>query len=196
MSLNLTKGESLNLQKVAPGLSEVIFGAGWDKPAGGKADLDLSVFALDANGKCRSQDDMIFYGSTKNASDQPSNKAGTIVSSGDNRTGEGEGDDEQIRAGLTTMDTAITKLVAVLTRTSDDGAKQIALGDVPNASVRALNADGEAELAKFSVAGNPTAMSLTLAEVSREADGTFSFKAIGEYSQDDLGALAAKYGIA
>lgn len=206
MSLNLNKGGSLSLTKAAPQMTEMVFGAGWDKPANGKADLDLTVIALGADGKCRSEDDFIYFGATKDKDGNPvdakvlgalpRNKAGTIVSTGDNRTGEGDGDDEQIRVHLSTLDTGITKLIAVLTRTSEDGQAQIALGDVPNASVRALNAEGEVELAKFNVAGNPDAKSLTLAEVTREADGSFTFKAVGEYSSDDLGVLMAKYGVA
>lgn len=204
MSLKLIKGGSLSLTKTAPQMTETVFGAGWDKPENEKVDLDLSVFALGVDGKVRSDDDVIYFLATKDADGNPvdpktpgalpRNKAGTIVSTGDNRSGEGDGDDEQIRVNLKDLDAGVKKLVAVLTRTSEDGQNQIALGNVQNASVRALNAEGEVELAKFDVVGNPAAMSLILAEVTREDDGTFTFKAVGEYSQDDLGALFAKYG--
>jgi len=184
MSINLTKGGTLNLTKEAPNLKEVMFGAGWDAPEGKEIDLDLSLFALGENGKCRSDDDMIYYG-------HQANKDATLKSSGDNRTGAGDGDDETIAAHLEKLDPAIKKLVVVLTR-YDNGV--VALGEVSNAYIRAVNKDGDKELAKFSLAGEPNAKSLTLGELSREADG-WHFKAVGQYSPEGLDALSTKYGL-
>lgn len=186
MAINLTKGQSINLAKEAPGITGVMFGAGWDKPEGQKVDLDLSVFAL-TNGKCASKDDMIFYGHQKGA-------GGNIVSSGDNRSGEGDGDDETVTAALEKLPATVTELVAVLTRCSEDGQKQIALGDVPNAYIRAINPTGNKEVAKFEVKGNPTAKSLNLGKLVRGANG-WEFTAVGEYSDKDLGDLSTQYGL-
>lgn len=180
----MTKGSTLNLTKEAPGLKDVIFGAGWDAPEGKEVDLDLSLFALGENGKCRNDNDMIYYGHQKNSDS-------TLQSSGDNRTGAGDGDDETISAKLETLDPAIKKLVIVLTRYEGGG---VALGEVSNAYIRAVNKADSKELAKYSLAGSPASKSLTLGEMTREADG-WHLKAVGEYSADDLDALSKKFGL-
>lgn len=187
---NMSKGSTLNLSKEAPGLKDVMFGAGWDAPEGKDIDLDLSVFALGENGKCRADDDMVYYGSPK-VNGKPTGANGKIASSGDNRTGAGDGDDETISANLDSLDSAIKKLVVVLTRYDNGDA---ALGEVSNAYIRAVNNADSKELAKYSLAGQPDAKSLTLGELSREADG-WHFKAIGEYSPKGLSELSTQYGL-
>lgn len=192
--MQLSKGQKINLTKAtgSTGLSTGFFGAGWDAPDGAKVDLDLSVIALDTNGKCRSEDDFVFYGSdARSPADTASNKAGTIVSNGDNRTGDGDGDDEQIKVNFAALDPSITKLVAVLTRY--DGG-EVELGSVNNAFIRAVNDAGNAELAKYDVPNAPGTKSIVFAEATREADG-WHLKALGETSTDGLSGLMRRFGL-
>lgn len=186
MPVTLTKGQSVNLTKEAPGLTDVMLGAGWDMAAGGgKVDLDLSIFALDINNKCRSSDDFIYFGHQKNT-------AKTLESSGDNRTGAGDGDDETIDAKLAKLDPAIIKLVVVLTR-YDSG--HVKMGAVDNAFIRAVNKTDGKELARFEVKGDANAKSLMFGELSRVAEG-WQFTAVGTYGPDTLETLAEKYNAA
>ncbi len=192
--MQLSKGQKVNLTKATgtTGLTTGFFGAGWDAPDGDKVDLDLSVIALDSNGKCRSEDDFVFYGSdARSPNNTASNKAGTIVSTGDNRTGEGDGDDEQMKINFAALDPAITKLVAVLTR-YDNGETE--LGSVNNAFIRAVNDAGSTELAKYDVPNVPGTKSIVFAEATREADG-WHLKALGETSTEGLSGLMRRFGI-
>lgn len=185
MSVNLSKGETLNLTKATPALTSIFFGAGWDMKGGKAVDLDLSVFALDANGKCRSKDDMIYYG-------HKSNTAGSILSSGDNLTGEGEGDDEVVTVKLDQLPADIKEVVAVITRYDGGG---VVLGEVDNAFCRIVDQVSTKELAKTEVKGNPAdSKSLTFMRVVREADGWHAH-AVNEFGTADLGGLSNKYGL-
>ena len=95
MGVSLSKGGNVSLDKVAPGLTKIVVGLGWDARStdGAEFDLDASVFLLKADGKARSEADFIFYNNPKSAE-------GAVVHSGDNRTGAGEGDDEQVLVDL------------------------------------------------------------------------------------------------
>ena len=96
MSISLTKGQKIDLTKGNPGLSKILVGLGWDvnKYDGGAAfDLDASAFLLGANGKLQDPKDMVFFNNLKHSS-------GSVIHTGDNLTGEGEGDDEQIKVDL------------------------------------------------------------------------------------------------
>src|SRR5688572_15884142 len=106
MALTLTKGSSLSLTKEAPGLVRTRVGLGWDaRSTDGKAfDLDASALLLGADGKVRSNDDFIFY-------KQLSDAAGSVIHQGDNLTGEGDGDDEQITVDLSKIPADIEKVV-------------------------------------------------------------------------------------
>src|SRR4030095_7749093 len=96
MAVSLSKGGNVNLSKEAPGLSNIVVGLGWDARAtdGAAFDLDASAFLLKSDGKVRSDSAFIFYNNLKSVE-------GSIEHTGDNTTGEGEGDDEQIKVALT-----------------------------------------------------------------------------------------------
>lgn len=183
MPVNLTKGQSVNLTKEAPGLKAVVAGAGWDvAESAGSVDLDLMAFALDTNGKVRSEDDAIYFNQLQNA-------AGTIQHTGDNRTGEGDGDDEKIKVNLAGLDPAITKLALVLHSFSGQD-----LSVVQNAFARVVNQDGEAELTRFAITGGTSGKTLYMGEFARVADG-WEFKATGEFTTEAIKDVFAKYGV-
>ena len=98
MPINLSKGQKVDLTKKNPGLKKIMVGLGWDVNAfdsGSDFDLDAAAFMLGANGKCPTEKEFIFYGNLKHASE-------SVIHMGDNLTGEGEGDDEQIMIDLST----------------------------------------------------------------------------------------------
>lgn len=183
MPVNLTKGDSVNLTKEAPGLKSILAGAGWDVNDGvGEIDLDLMIFALDTNGKCRSADDAIFFNHKTGA-------AGKIVHSGDNRTGAGDGDDESISVDLTGLDAGVSKLAIVLHSYSGQD-----LSVVKNAFVRVVNKDGDTEIARYDITGGTSGKTLYLGELNR-VDAGFEFKATGDVTGEELASVFAKYGL-
>src|SRR4051812_26394594 len=111
MSISLSKGQKIDLTKTNPGMTKVVVGLGWDtnKYDGGKDfDLDASVFCLNAAGKAASEKDFIFYNNTQNAS-------GSVVHTGDNLTGEGDGDDEQVKVNLSAVPAEVEKISFCIT---------------------------------------------------------------------------------
>ena len=110
MAISLQKGGNVSLSKQAPGLKRVCFGLGWDvrKTDGSAFDLDASAFVLDGNGKVLSDQHFVFYNNTRDPS-------GAVTHKGDNRTGEGEGDDEVIEIGLDSMEASAAKVAFVVT---------------------------------------------------------------------------------
>ena len=108
-TLSLSKGSNLSLTKADPGLERAMIGLGWDPrtTSGDAFDLDASALLLSSNGKVRSQADFIFY-------NQLATPDGAVVHQGDNRTGEGEGDDEQILIDLTLLADDVDRIVIVV----------------------------------------------------------------------------------
>ncbi len=111
MAINLSKGQKIDLTKGNAGLDKILVGLGWDTnkyDGGSDFDLDASIFLLDGNGKCASDGDFIFY-------NQPKNVNGSVVHSGDNTTGAGDGDDETIKVTLSTVPANIEKISVCIT---------------------------------------------------------------------------------
>jgi tellurium resistance protein TerD len=211
MAINLQKGQTIDLRKNDKGedvydLSQVTIGLGWDvrqaktgffgKLLGGKEeeyDLDAIAFLLDSNGKVANlgrtirvgnqtkglfEGDIIFFNSLKHPS-------GQIWLTGDNRTGAGEGDDEQIIVRLNTLDEKYQKIVFLVTIYQGRQNNQH-FGKVENAFIRAVDARGK-EIAKFSLSGNESMngmCSMVFSELYRH-NGEWKFRAIGEANQTD-----------
>ena len=134
MAISLKKGQKVDLTKTNPGLKEVLIGLGWDtnKYDGGKDfDLDSSVFLLGANNKVASDDDFVFYGNLKH-------KSGAVEHMGDNLTGAGEGDDEQIKIDLSKVPAEVEKIDFTVTIYEAEERKQN-FGQVENAFIRVVN---------------------------------------------------------
>ncbi|MFV3334783.1 TerD family protein [Pseudomonas sp. NY15437] len=189
MAVSLTKGSNVSLSKEAPGLSEVIVGLGWDPRVtdGTEFDLDASVFVTGESGKVLNDASFIFYNNKKSAD-------GSIEHLGDNRSGQGDGDDEQVNVKLTGLAADVKKLVFAVTIHDADARKQ-SFGQVSNAYIRVLNkADGK-EIARYDLSEDAsTETAMIFGELYRHND-EFKFKAIGQGFAGGLKPLAEAHGV-
>lgn len=189
MAISLQKGQNVSLSKQAPGLKKARFGLGWDlrKTDGSAFDLDASAFVLDANGKVLSDQHFVFYNNAKDPS-------GAVVHLGDNRTGEGAGDDEvvEIELGLMTPNAAKVSFVVTI---HDAEARKQNFGQVANAYIRALNADGDQEIARYDLSEDAsTETAMIFGELYRSNE-EWKFKAIGQGYAGGLAAVARDFGV-
>ena len=144
MPVNLQKGQKVSLTKGNPGLKNVIVGLGWDVnqfDTGADFDLDAAAFLLSDSGKASSSDDFVFYGNLKHAS-------GSVQHMGDNLTGVGDGDDEQIRIDLSLVPASITKIAFTVTIYEAEARRQN-FGQVNNAFIRIYKEDTGEELLRY-----------------------------------------------
>jgi tellurium resistance protein TerD len=218
MPINLVKGQTIDLRKNENGsdydLSTVTIGLGWDvrkktglfsKLLGGNEeeyDLDAVAFLLDSNGKVANigrtaqingrnigwyEGDIIYFNSMRHPS-------GKIWLTGDNRTGAGDGDDEQIIVKLDSLDQKYEKIVFLVAIYQGKKNNQH-FGMIDNAFIRAVDGKGK-EIAKFSLSGNSTynqMCSMVFSEVYRK-EGSWKFRAIGEpHSTDNFLDLLKSY---
>lgn len=189
MAVSLSKGGNISLTKEAPGLTNILVGLGWDARVtdGTDFDLDASVFICGEDGKVLSDDHFIFY-NNKNSPD------GSVEHTGDNRTGEGDGDDEAVKINLSNVPVDVKKLVFAVT-IHEAAARSQNFGQVANAFMRVLNQDGDKEIARYDLSEDysiETAM--IFGEVYRHND-EWKFKAIGAGFEGGLGPLASTYGV-
>ncbi|KWB49621.1 chemical-damaging agent resistance protein C [Burkholderia ubonensis] len=189
MAVSLSKGGNVSLSKEAPGLSEVLVGLGWDPRVtdGTEFDLDASIFVTGDSGKVLSDAGFIFYNNKKSAD-------GTIEHLGDNRSGQGEGDDEQVVVKLTGLAAGVKKLVFAVTIHDAESRKQ-SFGQVSNAYIRVVNkADGK-EIARYDLSEDAsTETAMIFGELYRHND-EFKFKAIGQGFAGGLKPLAEAHGV-
>ncbi|MDZ8259299.1 TerD family protein [Nostoc sp. ChiQUE01b] len=158
MGINLQKGQRISLSKEAPGLTKLMCGLGWDitKRSGGgffgafsnasDFDLDASVICLDKNGKITDIGNIVYFGNL-------SHKSGAITHLGDNLTGAGEGDDEQVLVDLARLPKDIVKLVFTV-NIYDCITRKQEFAQVKNAFVRLVNTSNNQELAKYHLSGS------------------------------------------
>ncbi len=189
MGISLQKGGNVSLDKVAPGMTKLLIGLGWDERStdGVDFDLDASLFLLKQDGKVREDSDFIFYSNL-------TSKCGSIVHQGDNLTGSGEGDDECIKVELPKIPTDINKLSVVVT-IHDAQARNQNFGQVSNAFVRIVNDETNEEVARYDLSEDysiETAM--IFGEIYRHS-GEWKFKAIGQGFEGGLRALALGFGV-
>ena len=190
MAISLQKGGNVNLSKEAPGLKKMTIGLGWDTRAtdGAGFDLDGAVFLLNTTGKVRSDADFIFYNNLKSAD-------GSIVHSGDNLTGAGEGDDETVSIDLSSVPADIDKIVVGVTIHEAESRGQN-FGMVSKAFIRCINADGGTEIARYDLSEDgSTEAAMVFGEVYRNG-ADWKFRAIGQGFQGGLGPLAKSFGVA
>lgn len=190
MTVSLAKGQRVSLEKVAPGLSEVFVGLGWDVKAtdtGLDFDLDASVFLLGANEKLISDKHFIFY---NNLVSPDPNKS--VQHTGDNLTGLGEGDDEVIKINLKKVPEEVKKIVITVTIHEAQQRRQN-FGQVQNAFVRIVNAQNEQEAVRYDLVEDYSIeTALIMAELYRK-DGQWSLNAVGSGYQGGLQALLDRY---
>ncbi len=189
MAVSLSKGGNVSLTKEAPGLSEVIVGLGWDPRVtdGTEFDLDASVFITGETGKVLDDASFIFYNNMKSAD-------GSVEHQGDNRSGEGEGDDEQVTVNLNSLSTDVKKLVFAVTIHEADGRNQN-FGQVSNAFIRVVNKGDGKEITRFDLSEDAsTETAMIFGELYRH-NNEFKFKAIGQGFAGGLKPLAEAHGV-
>ncbi len=189
MAISLQKGGNVNLSKEAPGMKKMLVGLGWSMRStdGDAFDLDGSVFLLGAGGKVRSDADFVFYNQNKSSD-------GSVVHSGDNRTGEGEGDDESITVELDKVPADVEK-IAVCVTIHDAEAKRQNFGMVASAYVRCVDAVSNVEVARYDLSEDASVeAAMIFGEIYRH-NGEWKFKAIGQGFQGGLGPMAKNFGV-
>ncbi len=188
--LTLSKGSNLSLTKADPGLKRAMVGLGWDPrtTAGEAFDLDASALLIGSNGKVRSQDDFIFY-------NQLQAKDGSVVHQGDNRTGEGEGDDEQILIDLGLLAADVERVVIVVSIDEAESRRQN-FGQVRDAFCRVVNQDSDQEVVRYDLSEDAAAeTSMIFAEIYRSG-AEWKFRAVGQGYATGLRGIATDFGIA
>jgi tellurium resistance protein TerD len=190
MGVNLTKGQKVSLTKNNPGLKKLVVGLGWDVNSfdtGGDFDLDAAAFLLADTGKVSRQEDFVFFGNLKDPS-------GSVEHLGDNLTGAGDGDDEQIKINLATVPANVSRIVFTVTIYDAETRRQN-FGQVNNAFIRIYNEESGEEMLRYDLGED---FSIETAAVFGELyknNGEWKFNAIGSGYQGGLAALCANYGI-
>ncbi len=190
MPINLSKGQKVDLTKGNPGLKNVMVGLGWDVNAfdsGADFDLDAAAFMVGSNGKCPTEKEFVFYGNLEHPS-------GAIKHMGDNRTGDGEGDDEQIEVNLADIPANIEKIAFTATIYDAETRRQN-FGQVSNAYIRLVNVDTNEEIIRYDLGEDfSIETAVVVGEIYRH-NGEWKFNAIGSGFQGGLAALCGHYGI-
>lgn len=190
MAVSLAKGGNVSLSKEAPGLTAVTVGLGWDvrKTDGQDFDLDASAFVVGPDENVLSDAHFVFY-NNKTSPD------GAVVYGGDNRTGEGEGDDETIKVDFSKLPQNAKKVVVAVTIHEGQERGQN-FGLISNAFARVINnADGK-ELARFDLSEDSSMnAAMIFVELYRGAHGDIKVKAIGEGWASGLAGLAGSMGV-
>lgn len=190
MTINLSKGQRIDLTKTNPGLKKAIIGLGWDtnKYSGGyDFDLDASAFLVGTDGKVINEKDFIFYNNLQGAN-------GSVIHTGDNRTGEGEGDDEQLIIEFDKVPTHVDK-VAITVTIHDALQRAQNFGQVSNAFVRLVNEETNEEVLRYDLAEEfSIETAIVVCEIYRHGS-EWKFSAVGSGFQGGLAALCANYGL-
>ncbi|MCD7034706.1 TerD family protein [Metabacillus sp. GX 13764] len=190
MGIQLAKGQRIDLTKTNPGLTKAIIGLGWDTnlySGGFDFDLDASAFLADANGKVQNDEEFIFYNNLKSPT-------GAVEHTGDNRTGEGEGDDEQIIIDFSLIPAHVEKIGITVTIHDAEQRKQN-FGQVSNAFVRVVNPDTNDEILRFDLGEDfSIETAVVVCELYKHA-GEWKFNAIGSGFSGGLAALCRNYGL-
>ncbi|QVY60079.1 TerD family protein [Cytobacillus gottheilii] len=190
MAVSLSKGQKVDLTKTNPGLSKVIVGLGWDvnKYDGGHDfDLDSSVFLLAETGKVASDSDFVFYNNTTGGN-------GSVVHTGDNRTGEGDGDDEQVKVDLSAVPQSVSKISFTIT-IHDGESRNQNFGQVSNSYVRIVSEDSGEELIRYDLGEDFSIETAVVVGELYRHNGEWKFSANGSGYQGGLAALAKDFGL-
>lgn len=189
MSVSLSKGGNVSLSKEAPGLRAVIVGLGWDArtTSGADFDLDASALMLNSSGKIVSDQHFVFFNNLKSPD-------GSVEHTGDNLTGEGEGDDEQIKVNLASVPADVDKIVFPVSIYDAEGRGQ-SFGQVRNAFIRIVNQDGNAEIARYDLSEDAsTETAMVFGEVYRSGS-EWKFRAVGQGYTTGLRGIAQDFGV-
>lgn len=190
MSINLSKGQKVDLTKGNPGLKCVMVGLGWDVNAfdsGADFDLDAAAFMIGADGKCPTEKEFVFYGNLKHVSN-------AVTHMGDNLTGEGDGDDEQIRVELSKIPENISKIAFTVTIYDAETRRQN-FGQISNAFIRIVDEATGTELIRYDLAEDFSIETAVVVGEMYKHESEWKFNAIGSGFQGGLAALCGHYGI-
>lgn len=189
MGVSLKKGGNVSLTGSVPKLKSVKIGLGWEarETAGTDFDLDASLFMVGSSGKVRSDHDLIFYG-------QLESPCKSVHHTGDNRTGDGDGDDEELHVFLEKVPKAIDRLVVAVTIHDADNRGQN-FGQVREAFIRIVDLDSDTEIARFDLSEDySTETAMVFGEVYRRND-EWKFRAVGQGYSGGLEVLCGQYGV-
>ena len=199
MAVNLQKGQKISLTKENPGLKNVMVGLGWDEAqkSGGllgalfggnqnNIDCDASAILLDSNGKLTDNKDVVYFGNLFHSSK-------TVKHMGDNLTGAGDGDDEQIFVDLGGIPQNYSKIVFVVNIFDSKGRKQN-FGMIKNAFIRLVDSDKKTEICRYDLSENYDGMTAMIFGEMYRHDGEWKFSAIGQGTRDScIEELAKRY---
>jgi tellurium resistance protein TerD len=189
VGVSLTKGGNVSLTKEAPGLTAVTVGLGWDvrTTTGTEFDLDASAIVTNAEGKVLSDKHFIFFNNLTSPD-------GTVEHTGDNLTGEGEGDDEQVKVNLAGLPAEVDKVVFAVSIYDADARSQ-SFGQVRNAFIRVVNQAGGAELARYDLTEDAsTETAMVFGELYRNG-ADWKFRAVGQGYASGLAGIARDFGV-
>jgi tellurium resistance protein TerD len=189
MSVSLTKGGNVSLTKQAPNLTAVVVGLGWDARTtdGQGFDLDASAIACKTDGKVASDQYFVFFNNLTSPD-------GSIEHTGDNITGEGEGDDEQIKVNLAAVPAELDKVVFPVSIYDAESRGQ-SFGQVRNAFIRIVDQNGGAELARYDLSEDAsTETAMVFGELYRNGS-EWKFRAVGQGYSSGLSGIARDYGV-
>ena len=190
MPISLKKGQKVSLTKGNPGLSKVVVGLGWDVnqfDTGGDFDLDAAAFLLGDSGRVTKSEDFVFYGNL-------SHPSGSVNHMGDNLTGEGEGDDEQIKVELLKVPENVTKIAFTATIYEPEQRRQN-FGQVSNSFIRIVDMSTDTELIRYDLGEDFSIETAVVVGELYRHNGEWKFNAIGSGFQGGLAALCGHYGI-
>jgi tellurium resistance protein TerD len=189
MSVSLSKGGNVSLSKEAPGLQAVLVGLGWDvrTTSGADFDLDASALMLGTNGKILSDSHFVFFNNLTSPD-------GSVEHTGDNLTGEGEGDDEAIKVNLAGVPAEVDKIVVTVS-IYDAEARQQSFGQVRNAFIRVVNQADDRELARYDLSEDAsTETAMIFGELYRNQN-EWKFRAVGQGYSTGLRGIAQDFGV-
>ncbi|MFF1505783.1 TerD family protein [Streptomyces sp. NPDC058326] len=189
MGVSLSKGGNVSLTKEAPGLTAVTVGLGWDvrTTTGTDFDLDASAILVTDEGKVRNEGDFVFFNNLKSGD-------GSVEHTGDNLTGEGEGDDEQVKVSLATVPPEVTKIVFPVS-IYDAENRQQSFGQVRNAFIRVVNQTGGTEIARYDLSEDAsTETAMVFGELYRHG-AEWKFRAVGQGYASGLRGIAQDFGV-
>jgi tellurium resistance protein TerD len=189
MGVSLAKGGNVSLSKEAPGLTAIVVGLGWDvrTTTGADFDLDASALLVDASGKVANDKHFIFFNNLKSPE-------GSVEHTGDNLTGEGEGDDEQIKVNLATVPAEVDKIVFPVS-VYDAETRQQSFGQVRNAFIRVVNQADNNELARYDLSEDAsTETAMVFGELYRNG-AEWKFRAVGQGYASGLRGIAQDFGV-
>ncbi|EST19336.1 MULTISPECIES: TerD family protein [Streptomyces] len=189
MGVSLGKGGNVSLSKEAPGLTAVLVGLGWDarSTTGADFDLDASALLVNSAGRVLSDQHFIFYNNLKSPD-------GSVEHTGDNLTGEGEGDDESLKVNLAGVPADVDKIVFPVS-IHEAGARGQSFGQVRNAFIRVVNQAGGAELARYDLTEDAsTETAMVFGELYRHG-AEWKFRAVGQGYASGLAGIAADFGV-